>query len=161
MRAVVLEKYSGIENRPLKLVDLPVPVPGKNQVLVKVSVCGACHTDLDEVEGRLEPTKWPIVPGHQIVGQVVNKGNAVTKFQVGDRVGITWLNYSCGECEFCRSGSENLCEKAKWTGKDVDGGYAEFTVVDENFARHYWPQGDALGKRVFNGLREEQDKVGG
>ncbi len=134
MRAVVLEKHSGIENRPLRLVDLPVPVPEKNQVLVKVSVCGACHTDLDEVEGRLEPTKWPIVPGHQIVGQVVNKGDSVAKFQTGDRVGITWLNYSCGECEFCRSGSENLCEKAKWTGRDVDGGYAEFTVIDENFA---------------------------
>ena len=134
MKAMILEKHSPVDEKPLRLVDLPEPVPGENQILVKISVCGACHTDLDEVEGRLEPTKWPIVPGHQIVGRVVGKGKSVTKFKTGDRVGITWLNNSCGECEFCKAGNENLCEKAKWTGKDADGGYAEFTVVDENFA---------------------------
>ncbi|UCE47579.1 MAG: zinc-dependent alcohol dehydrogenase family protein, partial [Phycisphaerales bacterium] len=114
--------------------DLPVPGPGGHQMLVKVSVCGACHTDLDEVEGRLEPTMSPIVPGHQIVGTVSEKDKAVSKFEIGDRVGITWLFSGCGECEFCRAGNENLCDRAKWTGKDANGGYAEFTVIGEDFA---------------------------
>ncbi len=134
MRAMILEGRSPIEAKPLRLADLPTPTPDDNQILVKVSVCGACHTDLDEVEGRLKPTKSPIVPGHQIVGNVIDKGKAVTKFEIGDRVGITWLFSSCGECEFCRAGSENLCGQAKWTGKDADGGYAEFTVIGEDFA---------------------------
>lgn len=134
MKAMILENHAAAEDKPLKLVDIPVPVPADNQVLVKVSVCGACHTDLDEVEGRLAPTKWPIVPGHQVVGHVVEKGKAVTKFEIGARVGITWLNYSCDKCDFCRRGNENLCQQAKWTGKDADGGYAEYTVIDENFA---------------------------
>ena len=133
MRAVVLEKHSGIENRPLKFVDLSVPVPEINQILVKVSVCGACHTDLDEAEGRLEPTISPVVPGHQVVGTVADKGKAVSKFEIGDRVGITWLFSSCGQCEFCRAGEENLCADARWTGKDAHGGYAEFTVIGEDF----------------------------
>jgi propanol-preferring alcohol dehydrogenase len=134
MKAMILEKHAVAGDKPLRLVNLPDPSPSDNQVLVKVSVCGACHTDLDEAEGRLEPTKWPIVPGHQVVGKVIGKGKAVTKFKTGDRVGITWLNYSCGQCDFCRKGNENLCEKAKWTGKDADGGYAELTVIDENYA---------------------------
>ena len=134
MRAMILEGQSPIEAKPLKLADLPTPTPDDNEILVKVSVCGACHTDLDEVEGRLKPTKSPIVPGHQVVGKVMDKGKAVTKFNIGDRVGITWLFSSCGECEFCRAGSENLCGQAKWTGKDADGGYAEFTVIGEDFA---------------------------
>lgn len=134
MRAMILEQHAIAGDKPLRLVNLPDPSPSDNQVLVKVSVCGACHTDLDEAEGRLEPTKWPIVLGHQVVGEVIGKGKAVTKFKTGDRVGITWLNYSCGECDFCRRGNENLCEKAKWTGKDADGGYAELTVIDENYA---------------------------
>jgi propanol-preferring alcohol dehydrogenase len=131
---MILEGQSPIEAKPLRLADLPTPAPNDNQILVKVSVCGACHTDLDEVEGRLKPTKSPIVPGHQVVGKVMDKGKAVTKFNIGDRVGITWLFSSCGECEFCRAGSENLCGQAKWTGKDADGGYAEFTVIGEDFA---------------------------
>jgi propanol-preferring alcohol dehydrogenase len=131
---MILEGQSPIEAKPLSLADLPTPTPDDNQILVKVSVCGACHTDLDEVEGRLKPTKSPIVPGHQVVGKVVDKGKTVTKFNIGDRVGITWLFSSCGECEFCRAGSENLCGQAKWTGKDADGGYAEFTVIGEDFA---------------------------
>jgi propanol-preferring alcohol dehydrogenase len=134
VRAMILEQHAIAGDKPLRLVNLPDPSPSDNQVLVKVSVCGACHTDLDEAEGRLEPTKWPIVPGHQVVGEVIGKGKAVTKFKNGDRVGITWLNYSCGVCDFCRRGNENLCEKAKWTGKDADGGYAELMVIDENFA---------------------------
>jgi len=134
MKAMILDKHSPIEEKPLKLADLPAPTPNDGQILVKVSVCGACHTDLDEAEGRLKPTKSPIVPGHQAVGKVVDKGKAVTKYQIGDRVGITWLFSCCGRCEFCRTGSENLCARAKWTGKDANGGYAEFTVIGEDFA---------------------------
>jgi len=134
MRAVLLNKHSPIEEKPLKLVDLPTPIPNDNQILVKVSVCGACHTDLDEVEGRLKPTKSPIVLGHQVVGKITGKGKDVTKFKIGDRVGITWLYSACGKCDFCQAGNENLCDQAKWTGKDVDGGYAEFTVIGEDFA---------------------------
>ena len=134
MKAMILDRQSPIEEKPLKPVDLPTPAPNDRQILVEISVCGACHTDLDEAEGRLKPTKSPIIPGHQIVGKIVDKGKAVTKHKIGDRVGITWLFSSCGECEFCRMGSENLCARAKWTGKDANGGYAEFTVIGEDFA---------------------------
>jgi alcohol dehydrogenase, propanol-preferring len=134
MKAMILTKQAPIQENPLQLVDLPKPEPDDNQILVKVSVCGACHTDLDEAEGRLIPSKSPIVPGHQVVGTVAQKGKNVTKFNIGDRVGITWIYSSCGKCDFCRTGNENLCDTAKWTGKDADGGYAEFTVIDENFA---------------------------
>jgi len=134
MKAVVLNKTSPIEEKPLELTDLPRPTVADDQILVKVSVCGACHTDLDEVEGRLKPTKLPIVLGHQIVGTVADKGKAVTKFKTGDRVGITWLYSACGECNFCQRGNENLCGEAEWTGKDVDGGYAEYMVISEDFA---------------------------
>ena len=134
MKAMILDGPAPIEEKPLRPVDLPTPSPRGGQVLVKVSVCGACHTDLDEAEGRLTATKSPIVPGHQVVGRVVDKGNAVTRFGIGDRVGITWLFSSCGECELCRAGRENLCKQARWTGKDADGGYAEFAVIGENYA---------------------------
>ncbi|MGB2864951.1 MAG: zinc-dependent alcohol dehydrogenase family protein [Sedimentisphaerales bacterium] len=134
MKAMILDGQSPIEEKPLKHADLPIPTPNDRQILVKVSVCGACHTDLDEAEGRLKPTKSPIVPGHQVVGKVVDKGKAVTKHKIGDRVGITWLFSSCSECDFCRTGSENLCARAKWTGKDANGGYAEFMVIGEDFA---------------------------
>lgn len=134
MKAMVLKKPSVAEEKPLELIDLPIPKPADNQILVKVSVCGACHTDLDEVEGRLIPSTLPVVPGHQVVGTVAEKGKAVTKFEIGDRVGITWLYSACGNCSFCRTGQENLCEQAKWTGKDVNGGYAEYMVIAEDFA---------------------------
>ena len=129
MKAMVLKK----PGQPLELVDLPIPKPKKGEILIKVSVCGACHTDLDEFEGRL-PTKLPVVPGHQVVGIVSELGKEVTKHKVGDRVGVTWLYSSCGQCNFCKTGQENLCEKAKWTGKDADGGYAEYMVINENYA---------------------------
>ena len=134
MRAMILNKHAPIEEKPLELVDLPKPTVDNNQILIKISVCGACHTDLDEAEGRLKPTKPSIVPGHQAVGKVADKGKDVTKFKIGDRVGITWLNSSCGKCDFCQTGNENLCSQAKWTGKDVNGGYSEFTVIGEDFA---------------------------
>jgi len=134
MKAMVLNKHAPIEEKPLELVDLPKPTVDDNQILVKISVCGVCHTDLDEAEGRLRPTKSSIVPGHQVVGKVADKGKDVTRFKIGDRVGITWLYYSCGKCDFCQAGNENLCNHAKWTGKDANGGYAEFTVIGEDFA---------------------------
>ncbi|UCE99131.1 MAG: zinc-dependent alcohol dehydrogenase family protein [Planctomycetota bacterium] len=133
MKAMVLNQTSPVEAKPLEAVDLPVPVPEDNQILVRTLVCGACHTDLDEVEGRLIPKKVPIVLGHQIVGMVADRGKAATKFETGDRVGITWLYWACGKCDFCQTGNENLCNAAKWTGKDVDGGYAEYLVVPEDF----------------------------
>ena len=134
MKAMVLDQPSAIEHKPLRLAELPTPVPHDNQILIKVSLCGLCHTDLDEIEGRLPPTKSPIVLGHQIVGTVVDKGNAAAQFATHQRVGITWLYSSCGKCTFCRSGRENLCDDAKWTGKDADGGYAEYMVVPEDSA---------------------------
>jgi propanol-preferring alcohol dehydrogenase len=134
MKAIVLKKHAPIEENPLELVDLPKPSVDNKQILVKISVCGACHTDLDEVEGRLKPTISPVVPGHQVVGTVVQKGKEAAKFTIGDRVGITWLYSCCGKCDFCRAGNENLCKQAKWTGKDANGGYSEFTVIVEDFA---------------------------
>jgi propanol-preferring alcohol dehydrogenase len=128
MKAMVLKKPG-----EMILEDLPVPKPKAGEILIKVSVCGACHTDLDEFEGRLE-TKKPVVPGHQVVGIVSQLGKGITKHKVGDRVGVTWLYSSCGQCKFCKSGQENLCETAKWTGKDADGGYAEFMVIGEDYA---------------------------
>ena len=134
MKAMVLKRISPIEERPLELADLPTPAPDGNQILVKVSVCGACHTDLDEIEGRLRPSKLPIVLGHQVVGTVADKPKAATKFSLDERVGVTWLYWACGKCSFCKAGNENLCGRGRWTGKDVDGGYADYMVVDENFA---------------------------
>jgi propanol-preferring alcohol dehydrogenase len=134
MKAMVLNKACPIEEKPLEPADLPIPKPDDSEILVKVSVCGACHTDLDEAEGRLEPNKLPIVPGHQIVGTIADTGKTVTKFKTDERVGITWLYCSCDRCHHCRTGQENLCEQAKWTGKDADGGYAEYVVIGEDFA---------------------------
>ncbi|GAH48178.1 unnamed protein product, partial [marine sediment metagenome] len=134
MKAMVMNKISLVEGKPLELVDLPDPIPGPGQIRVKVSACGVCHTELDEIEGRVSPSRFPMILGHEIVGRVENLGPAVTKFKQGDRVGIAWINWACGQCPFCLRGEENLCDKAKWTGKDVDGGYAQYTVVSEDFA---------------------------
>ncbi len=134
MRAVILPRIAPIEDRPLQEVELPIPTPKDNELLVKVTACGLCHTDLDEIEGRLTPSRLPIVLGHQVVGTVADKGQAVTKHEIGARVGITWLHSSCGCCDFCQTGRENLCDQAQWTGKDVDGGYAEYTVVGQDYA---------------------------
>ena len=134
MRAIVLPRTAPIEAQPLVETELPTPGPEDNEVLVKVSVCGLCHTDLDEIEGRLTPPRLPVVLGHQVVGTVVEKGKAVTKHALSDRVGVTWLYFSCRQCHFCRAGRENLCEQARWTGKDANGGYAEYMVIGEHFA---------------------------
>jgi propanol-preferring alcohol dehydrogenase len=134
MRAMVLETVSPVEEKPLKLVDLPKPVPGRGQILIKVSACGICHTELDEIEGRVAPSRFPMILGHEIVGRVESLGSAAGKFKKGDRVGIAWINWACGKCCFCLKDQENLCDTAKWTGKDAPGGYAEYTVVSEDFA---------------------------
>ncbi|MDH5363824.1 MAG: zinc-dependent alcohol dehydrogenase family protein [Dehalococcoidia bacterium] len=134
MKAMVLNRISSVEEKPLELVDLPDPVPSPGQILVKVSTCGVCHTELDEIEGRVSPSRFPMILGHEIVGKVEGLGPGVTKFKEGDRVGIAWINWACGECSFCLKGEENLCDKAKWTGKDVNGGYGQYTVVSEDFA---------------------------
>ncbi len=134
MKAMVLNRISSIEGKPLELVDLPDPVPGPGQIRVKVSACGVCHTELDEIEGRVSPSRFPMILGHEIVGKVEGLGPGVTKFKEEDRVGIAWINWACGECSFCLKGEENLCDKAKWTGKDVNGGYGQYTVVSEDFA---------------------------
>jgi propanol-preferring alcohol dehydrogenase len=134
MKAIVLPRMAPIEEEPLVEMDLPIPVPKDDEILIKVSVCGLCHTDLDEIEGRLEPSILPIVPGHQVVGRVVQKGQNVTLHETGARVGVTWLYSSCRACHFCLSGRENLCEDARWTGKDAHGGYAEYMVVSQDCA---------------------------
>ncbi|MBN1796381.1 MAG: zinc-dependent alcohol dehydrogenase family protein [Sedimentisphaerales bacterium] len=134
MKAMLLKKPAPAENKPLELADIEIPKPADNEILIKISICGACHTDLDEAEGRLVCSTYPMVPGHQVVGAVEDKGKNVTKFKNGDRVGVTWLYSSCGECNFCKRGNENLCPDARWTGKDANGGYAEYMVIKEDYA---------------------------
>ncbi|HEX9020462.1 MAG TPA: zinc-dependent alcohol dehydrogenase family protein [Nitrospirota bacterium] len=136
MKALILKKTTNLSENgsPLELVDLPLPVPKEHEILVKVSVCGVCHTELDEIEGRTPPSKFPIVPGHQIVGRVEKAGGNATRYRPGDRIGIAWINSACGRCRFCLGGQENLCDDFKATGRDADGGYAEYTVAPEAFA---------------------------
>ena len=133
MKAMILEEISPIEKKPLKMVDLPDPVPGPKEILVKISACGICHTELDEIEGRLPP-KLPIVLGHEIVGRIVRLGSGATTFHVGDRVGVAWIHSACGKCHFCLEGKENLCLEFRGTGCHANGGYAQITVVPEDFA---------------------------
>ena len=134
MQAMILEKPNDIDTAPLKQIDIPAPQPVDIQVLIRVKVCGVCHTDLHTVEGELELPKLPIIPGHQIVGVVEQNGPRASRYKIGDRVGVAWINNTCGKCEYCRSGFENLCRRAQFTGLHADGGYAQYTVVDENFA---------------------------
>jgi propanol-preferring alcohol dehydrogenase len=133
MRAMLLKKIAPIDEKPLAAEDLPIPQPGPGQILVRISACGICHTELDEIEGRLE-ARMPVIPGHEVVGKVESLGSGATKFKVADRVGIAWINSCCGECDFCRQGNENLCPEFRGTGCHADGGYAEYTVVSEDFA---------------------------
>jgi propanol-preferring alcohol dehydrogenase len=133
MKAQILRKVSAIENRPLELIDLPIPRPGSKEILVRISACGVCHTELDEVEGRLR-ANLPVILGHEIVGKVEGLGHGVTKFKIEDRAGIAWIHSACGKCQFCREGNENLCSQFEATGCQTNGGYAQYTVVSEDFA---------------------------
>ncbi|MDR4499463.1 MAG: alcohol dehydrogenase catalytic domain-containing protein [Candidatus Scalindua sp.] len=136
MKAMVLKKLGSLtENRaPLELVSLPEPVPGESEILVRVSRCGVCHTELDEIEGRTSLPSLPVVLGHQAVGRVENTGSKVNVFTKGDRVGIGWIYSSCQRCRFCSEENENLCRQFRATGRDVNGGYAQYMTVPESSA---------------------------
>jgi propanol-preferring alcohol dehydrogenase len=129
MRAMVLDRA----RQPLRSAELPDPQPVTGQVLISVSACGVCRTDLHIVDGELEKPKLPLVPGHQIVGTMIEPGEGAERFTTGQRIGVPWLGWTCGECRYCRSGRENLCDRARFTGYDVNGGYAELAVADERF----------------------------
>ena len=129
MKAMLLAE----SKRPLEAADLPDPVPGSGDVLLRVGACGVCRTDLHVADGELREPKLPLVLGHQIVATVVARGPGADRFRAGDRVGVPWLAWTCGECRYCRSGRENLCERARFTGYDVDGGFAELALADERF----------------------------
>lgn len=129
MRAMILEA----PYLPLKLVEVPVPTPNSEQVLIRVRTCGICRTDLHVVDGELTQPKLPLIPGHQIIGTVVSTGAKADKFKEGDRVGVPWLGRTCNCCRYCLTGRENLCDRAEFTGYQIDGGYAEYTVADEHF----------------------------
>ncbi|MFO7733599.1 MAG: zinc-dependent alcohol dehydrogenase family protein [Candidatus Aminicenantes bacterium] len=134
MRAMVLGSPRPAAGSPLEMRDIPVPEPGPEDILVRVRCCGVCHTDLHEVEGELPEVKLPLVPGHEIVGIVEKAGERAKRFETGKRIGAAWLRWACGECRFCLSGRENLCETARFNGYHADGGYAEYMVVPEKFA---------------------------
>ena len=136
MKAMVLTELCDLQEnqKPLQLMELPMPVPAAGEILVKASACGVCHTELDEIEGRAPPPHLPIILGHQIVGRVEATGGQASTFSIGERVGIAWIYSACGKCKFCRAGNENLCQDFKATGRDVNGGYAEYMTVSEGFA---------------------------
>ena len=148
MKAMVLKeiceiKIDGDTNRnnnlplkeePLELDEIPKPVPDSGEILVRISACGVCHTELDEIEGRLMPPELPLVPGHEIIGRIEDFGPDADRFKKGDRVGIAWIHSSCGKCRFCIRGDENLCDKFKATGLDANGGYAQYVTVPEKYA---------------------------
>lgn len=134
MLAMTLEKTGEIEKEPLHLVEKEVSKIKPDEILIRVRICGICHTDLHTVEGELDLPKLPLIPGHQVVGIVEEIGEKVTRFKKGDRVGMAWLYRTCGKCKYCQKGKENLCENALFTGYHVDGGYAQYTLISEDFA---------------------------
>ncbi|QEH32278.1 Alcohol dehydrogenase [Aquisphaera giovannonii] len=144
MRAMVLEEMAPVAegSTPLAARERPVPRPGPGEVLIRVAACGVCHTELDEIEGRTPPPRLPVIPGHQVVGRVEAIGPGVQASRVGDRVGVAWIHSACGRCDFCRAGEENLCDEFRATGRDVDGGYAEFAKAPEAYVA---PIPDNLG----------------
>ena len=129
MRAMLFQK----PGQPLRMADLPIPKPEPGQLLIRVRTCAVCRTDLHVVDGELTQPKIPLIPGHEIVGAVEEKGDDVARFKIGDRVGIPWLGWTCGKCGYCQSGQENLCDQARFTGYTLDGGYAEYTLADQRF----------------------------
>jgi propanol-preferring alcohol dehydrogenase len=136
MKAWVLNQIADLRNNhnPLVLSEIPMPIPQANEVLIKVSCCGVCHTELDEIEGRVTAPSYPVVLGHQVVGKIERLGEGVSLHKIGDKVGVAWIGWACGKCVQCRNGNENLCEQFKATGRDIQGGYAEFMTIDERFA---------------------------
>ena len=142
MKAWILETPGPVNERPLRLVEVPVPAPAEDEVLLRIQACGICRTDLHVVEGELAVRRSPLIPGHQIVGRVAALGKTAAGFCIGDRVGAAWLNRTCGLCEFCLGGRENLCEQATFTGWTVDGGYAEYAVAPAAFT---YPLPDNFG----------------
>ena len=129
MKAMVFES----QGKPLVLKEVPVPEPDDNQVLIKVHACGVCRTDLHIIDGELTTPKLPLIIGHEIIGSVVKPGKNVSEFIVGDKIGVPWLGYTCGECKYCRRGDENLCENAKFTGYTIDGGFSEYTIAERRY----------------------------
>jgi len=172
MNAMVMTKVCDLkENKnPLELREMPQPTPGENELLLRVLTCGVCHTEIDEIEGRTPPPRLPVILGHQVVGKVEQAGRKVSKFKRGDRVGVAWIYSACGQCKFCQSGRENLCPDFRATGRDANGGYAEYMTVREDFA-YAIPEvfsdaeaapllcAGAIGYRSLNlaGLRDGQD----
>ncbi len=136
MKAMVLTELGSLETNPapLTLVDLPQPTPGKGELLIRVLTCGVCHTELDEIEGRTPPPRLPVVLGHQVVGRVEQLDAGADSFAIGDRVGIGWIHGACGGCDYCQAGEENLCADFSATGRDVNGGYAEYMTVRQDYA---------------------------
>ena len=129
MQAMILEK----PGQPLRKAEVPAPKPGTGQLLIQVHACAVCRTDLHVVDGELTQPKLPLIPGHEIVGTVAERGPKADRFKIGDRVGIPWLGWCCGDCSYCRSQRDNLCDKARFTGYTIDGGYAEYTIADQRF----------------------------
>ncbi len=131
MNAYVIQGITDLSenSEPLRMLEMPVPEPAAGEVLLKVRTCGVCHTELDEIEGRTPPAFFPVVPGHQVVGEVVAHGDGVSGLEIGSRVGVAWIFSACGKCELCLDGKENLCSEFRATGRDAHGGYAEYMVV--------------------------------
>lgn len=134
MRAMLLNKFALIDQSPLELTDVPMPEPGAEDILIRINVCGVCHTDLHTIEGELPDVKLPIIPGHQIVGIVEKMGSEASRFKEGDRVGVAWLFSTEENCRYAQQGKENLCDNARFTGYHVNGGYTEYIVISEKFA---------------------------
>ena len=136
MKAMLIHRIVSLSEdpNPLILANRPIPVPAPGQVLLKVAACAVCHTELDEIEGRTPPPRLPVIPGHQVVGRVEQRGQGAERFQIGERVGVGWIFSSCGDCPACKAGNENLCPEFQATGRDADGGYAEYMLVDERYA---------------------------
>ena len=136
MKAWLLKNISDLSQpgEPLCLSEVDVPVPQDYEILLRISCCGVCHTEIDEIEGRTPPPAYLVIPGHQVVGSVEERGRLARQFEKGDRVGVGWIYSACGECEYCKRGLENLCSEFKATGRDCDGGYAAYMVVQEKFA---------------------------
>jgi propanol-preferring alcohol dehydrogenase len=139
MQAMILER----PGTPLRLVELPIPSPDPGNILIRVEACGVCRTDLHLIDGELPDPVLPMIPGHEIVGRIVATGSGVAGYRNGQRVGVPWLGWTCGDCRFCRSGRENLCNSARFTGYQIPGGYAEFTVADARYCFPLPDDGDA------------------